>query len=59
MTLTLTQKQLDRFKEICRVRMGVELNDTQAREQAMKLLHLVVLTRKPLPNNHYLKTYDG
>lgn len=47
--MKVSQKQLDRFKEICRVRMGVELDDTKAREQALKLLKLLALTRKPLP----------
>ena len=47
--MKVSQEQLDQFKNICRVRMGVELNDTQAREQALKLLKLLALTRKPLP----------
>lgn len=54
MALTLTNKQLARFKKICRDRMGIELNDARARDQALKLLHLIALTKNlPITNKTY------
>ena len=48
--MEISRTQLDKFKELCRTRMGIELDDTRARKEALNLLQLLVITRKPLPS---------
>ncbi len=47
--MEISKERLERFKEICRTRMGVELDDNKARQQALNLINLLALTRKPIP----------
>lgn len=45
----ITPAQLAKFKKICR-KHGFDLDESTARQQALNLLYLVALTRRPLPD---------
>lgn len=43
---------LKKFKKICKERMGIELDDVIAQDQASRLLSLIALTRRPIPKSN-------
>lgn len=45
--MIISDEQLEKFKKICKERMGIEIDDERARDQAEKLLRLIELTRVP------------
>lgn len=58
MTIKLTQQQLERFKDICH-RRGIQIDDAKAKEQALKLLQLIALTRKSPPLKNLIQRYES
>lgn len=46
----VSPKALKKFKKIYKIRFGAELDDAVARDHAQRLLHLIAITRRPVPS---------
>jgi len=56
--LKITPEQLAKFKKICQ-KYGFNLDDAATRQQALKLLNLIAITRRPLPRSYKNDSFIG
>lgn len=51
--MNITPVQLEKFKDLYRKHLGIELTDQEAREKATRLIQLLLVVDKPMTERDY------